>query len=67
MNLICDNDKCRRGFTDIDVLKGWDERKIRAALAAVGGDQEKLRAHQEAATERESVCPECGSKMSRAP
>jgi hypothetical protein len=67
MNLVCDNEKCRSSFNDIDVLKGWDAAKMRAGMEAVGGDKEKLREHQEAAAERGSVCPECQSKMSRNP
>lgn len=65
MNLICVNEKCRRSFNNIDVFSGWDERKIRAALAMFNGDKEKLRVHQEEATELDASCPDCGSKMTR--
>jgi len=67
MNLICENDRCRQVLKDIDVLKNWDSRKLKAALAAFGGDKASLREHQEAAAERATICPGCGAKMSRVP
>lgn len=65
MDLICNNEKCQHRVENIDVLAGWSDSKMKVTLAGFGGDRAKLMEHQEAAIERNTVCPDCGNKMSR--